>query len=59
MGSQNKANEDDRDVKPQPKRPYVKPVLLTMGTFGELTQTVGTRGSNDGGKQSGRKSTRV
>jgi hypothetical protein len=59
MASQNEINDDDRVVKPQPKKPYVKPVLLTLGTFSELTQTVGSLGRDDGGKQRGRRSTRA
>lgn len=59
MASQNECNEEQRVVKPQPKRPYSKPVLLTLGTFGELTQTVGSLGNNDGGNQRGRRSTRA
>lgn len=59
MGSQNEVEDDDRVVKPQPKKPYTKPVLLRLGTFSELTQTVGSLGSNDGGNQRGRRSTRA
>lgn len=59
MDSQNECNEDERVVKPRPKRPYTKPVLLTLGTFSELTQTVGNLGNNDGGHQRGRRSTRT
>jgi len=59
MDSQNESNEDDQVVKPRPKRPYSKPVLLSLGTFSELTQTVGNLGNNDGGHQRGRRSTRI
>ena len=59
MDSQNESNEDDQVVKPRPKRPYSKPVLLSLGTFSELTQTVGNLGNNDGGRQRGRRSTRI
>lgn len=59
MDYQTEGDEDDRGVKPQPKRPYTKPVLLRLGTFGELTQTVGSLGQNDGGSQRGRRSTRA
>jgi len=41
------------------KRAYSKPVLLRLGTFNDLTQTVGSLGNNDGGHQRGRRSTRA
>lgn len=59
MESQNECNEDDGVAKPRPKRPYSQPVLLRLGTFNDLTQTVGTLGKNDGGSQRGRRSTRA
>ena len=33
-----------------PKKPYSSPILTTYGTVQELTQKVGLRKSNDGGK---------
>lgn len=30
------------------KRAYTKPVLLRLGTFQDITRTVGTRGARDG-----------
>lgn len=58
MDAQHDCDENDKAGKPLPKRPYVAPVLLPLGSFRELTMTVGGRGNNDGGKQHGRKSTR-
>jgi hypothetical protein len=34
----------------EPKKPYLSPVLTIYGTVRELTQKVGLRKSNDGGK---------
>lgn len=45
-------------LEPLAKKPYTEPVLVPLGSFSELTMTVGSRGNNDGGKQAGRKSTR-
>lgn len=59
MGSQDESDEGDPAAKPQPKKPYTKPVLLSLGTFSDLTQTVGSLGHDDGGKQRGRRSTRA
>lgn len=59
MGSQHSRDENDTVLKPVQKKPYVEPVLLALGSFSELTMTVGSRGNNDGGRQSGRKSTRI
>lgn len=59
MDARHESDEGDRIVKPQPKRPYTKPVLLTLGTFSELTRAVGSLGNNDGGNQRNRRSTRA
>lgn len=59
MDSQPDRDENGKVVKPLPKKPYAEPVLLALGSFSELTMTVGGRGNNDGGRQSGRKSTRI
>jgi hypothetical protein len=45
-------------LEPLAKKPYAEPVLVALGSFSELTMSVGSRGNNDGGKQGGRKSTR-
>jgi hypothetical protein len=37
-------------VKREPKKPYVKPKLAVYGTLRELTKTVGTHGTLDGGR---------
>ena len=58
MDAQQNCDEDDRVVKSLPKRPYAEPVLLALGSFSELTLTVGPNGRSDGGSQRGRKSTR-
>lgn len=59
MDSQHNRDEDDRIVKSLSKKPYAPPVLLVLGSFKELTLTVGNRGNNDGGRQHGRRSTRA
>lgn len=58
MDSQHNCAEQGKVVEPLAKKPYAEPVLVALGSFSELTMTVGSRGNNDGGKQSGRKSTR-
>ena len=58
MDAQHNCDEDDRVVKSLPKKPYAQPVLLALGSFRELTLTVGTNGREDGGSQRGRRSTR-
>jgi hypothetical protein len=58
MNAQHNCDENEKAGRSLPKRPYVAPVLLPLGSFKDLTLTVGGRGNNDGGKQSGRKSTR-
>jgi hypothetical protein len=59
MDAQHNCDEDDRGVKSLRKRPYAEPVLVALGSFSELTLNVGSRGKNDGGRQSGRRSTRA
>jgi len=59
MDARHNCDEDDRGVKSPPKRPYAEPVLVALGSFSELTLNVGSRGNNDGGRQSGRRSTRA
>lgn len=59
MDAQHNCDEDDRGVKSLRKRPYAEPVLVALGSFSELTLNVGSRGNNDGGRQSGRRSTRA
>ncbi|MGA9885561.1 MAG: lasso RiPP family leader peptide-containing protein [Candidatus Acidiferrales bacterium] len=39
----------DKGGKPQPKKPYTPPVLTKYGTVRDLTNTVSTSGSRDGG----------
>lgn len=59
MDTQHDSGEGDCVVQSPPKKPYAEPVLVVLGSFSELTLSVGGRGNRDGGKQSGRKSTRV
>jgi len=59
MDAQHNCNEDDRCDPPRPKKPYAAPVLVALGSFSELTLTVGSLGRNDGGSQRGRRSTRA
>jgi hypothetical protein len=59
MDAQHGPDGDDRGVKTPSKKPYAPPVLLTLGSFSELTLTVGDRGNNDGGRQRDRRSTRA
>jgi hypothetical protein len=58
MDAQHDCDANDKAGKSLPKKPYAAPVLLPLGSFRNLTMTVGGRGNNDGGKQGGRKSTR-
>lgn len=42
-------DQDTKDV--QAKKPYEAPVLVRWGTLRDLTQSVGARGSSDGGRK--------
>jgi len=59
MDSQDTPYGDDRVAKSLSKKPYAPPVLLVLGSFSELTLTVGHDGRNDGGRQGWRRSTRA
>ena len=59
MDTQHDDNKGDRADQALQKKTYEAPVLLVLGSFSELTLTVGNRGSNDGGRQGGRRSTRA
>jgi hypothetical protein len=39
----------DKAERPEPKKPYTPPVLTVYGTVRDLTRSVGTHGSLDGG----------
>lgn len=61
MDTQHKCDEGDEGgeaVKSPSKKPYAEPVLLVLGSFSDLTLTIGPSGKNDGGSQRGRRSTR-
>lgn len=53
-------NKDKGSVEapPKPKEPYTEPVLIDMGTFADVTQSVGRNGNPDGGSQKNMKNTR-
>lgn len=59
MVTQHDDKKGDRADRSLQKKPYEAPVLLVLGSFNELTLTVGDRGSNDGGRQGRRRSTRA
>ncbi len=59
MDDRNNRDASGGSIQAPKKKPYVQPVLQEWGSFQDLTLTVGSRGRSDGGKQSGRKSTRV
>jgi len=40
----------DKPVSPDPKRTYEPPRLIVYGTIGDLTHSVGTTKSGDGGR---------
>lgn len=40
------------------RKPYAPPVLIRWGTLGDITQTTGWRGKNDGGVPSHGRKTR-
>jgi len=58
MVAQHSPDGDDRGVKTPSKKPYAPPVLLTLGSFSDVTLTVGNQGSQDGGGRN-RRSTRA
>ena len=58
MDTQHKCDEGGEAVKSPSKKPYAEPVLLVLGSFSDLTLTIGPSGKNDGGSQRGRRSTR-
>ncbi len=58
MDTQHKCDEGGEAVKSPSKKPYAEPVLLVLGSFSDLTLTIGPSGNNDGGSQRGRRSTR-
>jgi hypothetical protein len=43
----------DKPVKPEPKKPYSKPTLTVYGTVRELTRSISTAGTPDGGRVAG------
>lgn len=55
MDTQHKCDEA---VKSPSKKPYEEPVLLVLGSFSDLTLSIGPNGKSDGGSQRGRRSTR-
>lgn len=58
MNAQDKGDEGDRVAQSTPRRPYAAPVLVTLGSFSDLTLKIGPNGKDDGGSQRGRRSTR-
>jgi hypothetical protein len=46
-------------VKGEPKKPYSKPTLIVFGTVRDLTQSLGPRGTKDGGTGLGHKHTKL
>lgn len=58
MDTQQTCKEDERVEQSPAKKPYATPVLVVLGTFSELTLSIGPNGHNDGGSQRGRRSTR-
>lgn len=58
MDTQHKCEEGGEAVKSPSKKPYAEPVLLVLGSFSDLTLTIGPSGKSDGGSQRGRRSTR-
>ena len=58
MDRHHKCDEGGEAVKSPSKKPYAEPMLLALGSFSDLTLTIGPSGNNDGGSQRGRRSTR-
>ena len=59
MDDRHNRDAEGGSVQALAKRPYAEPVLLELGSFADLTLNVGSRGLSDGGRQSGRRSTRA
>ncbi|MFN4016629.1 MAG: lasso RiPP family leader peptide-containing protein [Reyranella sp.] len=59
MDAQHECDEGERVEQSRPKKPYTAPLLVALGSFSELTLTVGALGHDDGGRQRGRRSTRA
>lgn len=57
MDSSAKTDAEMKVSAPPAKSPYVKPALVRLGSFQDLTMQVGARGATDGGR-GGRNRTR-
>ena len=58
MDSSAKTDAEMQASPPQAKSAYVKPALVRLGSFQDLTMNVGQRGASDGGRDSRRNRTR-